>query len=114
MDSFTVEPFTEYIFLGGDPYTEERTALHVQIFAAVSQALFDLKVYYRNLEPTVTPMPYRLFPNPTYLGNRPLRKLTFTSRFLYEGRLLDDYARSLFRANYGEGEMEEEVLVKVL
>ena len=112
VDSFTVEPFTEYICLGGDPYTEERTALHAQIFAAVSQALFDLKVYYRNLEPTVTPMPYRLFPNPTYLSNKPSQKLTFTSRFHYEGRLSDDYARSLFRANYGEGEMEEEVLVK--
>ena len=111
VDSFTVEPFTEYIFLGGDPYTEERTALHAQIFAAASQALFDLKIYYGNLEPKVTPAPYRLFPNPTYLSNKPSQKLTFTSRFHYEGRLSDDYARSLFRANYGEGEPEE-VLVK--
>ena len=111
MDTFTVEPFTEYIFLGGDPYTEKRTALHARIFAAVSQALFDLKIYYKNLEPQDTPAPYRLFPNPTYFGNQPLQKLTFTSRFHYKGRLSDDYSRSLFRANYGEGEPEE-VLVK--
>ena len=113
MDMFTVEPFTEYIFLGEDPCTEERTALHARMFAAVSQALLDLKIYYRNLEPQDTPVLYRLFPNPTYFGDQPLQKLTFTSRFHYEGRLSDDYSRSLFRANYSEGEEEpEEVLVK--
>jgi hypothetical protein len=111
VDAFTVEPFTEYIFLGGDPYTEERTLHHARIFAAVSQALLDLKQFYRKLKPNVTPALYRLFPNPSYIAGKTPQRLDFTSRFDYKGRRSDDYQRSLFRATYGDREPEE-VLVK--
>jgi hypothetical protein len=114
VEVFTVESFTEYIFLGGDPYTEERTAHHARIFAAVSQALLDLKEFYRKLKPKATPVLCRLFPSPTYIADKKPQKLIFTSRLdcKLEGRQSNDYRRTLFRATYGEGKSEEQVLVK--
>lgn len=111
VDAFTIEAFTEHIFLGGDHNTEERIAHHARIFAAVSQALFSLKRYYRNLEPKAAPSPYRLFPSPEYFPNKKPQKLIFTARFDYPGRQSGDFTRSIFRGTYGDGE-QVEVIIK--
>ncbi|KAH9059724.1 hypothetical protein EDB87DRAFT_1778782 [Lactarius vividus] len=67
VDVFTVESFAGYIYLGGNPYTEE-SILHV---ARLKR----------------TPQLCRLFPSPTYFAEKmPQAKLTFSSRFEPEGR----------------------------
>ena len=115
MDVFAVEPFTDYIYLGGMPYAQERIIHHSRIFAAVAQAFLSLKRFYQDLARRDTPEPSRLFPRPTYLASKELQNnLTFSSRFQYDGRSSSDYQRSLFRATYrpkDEG-VEKEVLVK--
>ncbi|KAH9162832.1 hypothetical protein EDB89DRAFT_2234529 [Lactarius sanguifluus] len=108
-DVFTFESFTSYLYLGGQPYTQESIIGTARIFAAVAQAFLSLKRFYQDLELKDSPHLYRLFPSPTYLADKiPQSKLTFSSRFEYEGRMSDDYLRSLFRATYGD----REVLVK--
>ncbi|KAH8977312.1 hypothetical protein EDB92DRAFT_1918082 [Lactarius akahatsu] len=109
VDVFTFESFTSYLYLGGQPYTQESIIGTARIFSAVSQAFVGLKRFYQDLELKANPQLYRLFPSPTYLADKmPQSKLTFSSRFEYEGRKSDDYRRSLFRATYDD----REVLVK--
>lgn len=109
VDAFVYEPFTDYIFLGGKPFAQDRIVQLSQIFFVVSQAFLNLEQFYQDLTLKFTPDSSRLFPSPTYrAGTTPQEKLIFTSRFNYEGRGPGDYRRSLFRATYGN----EEVLVK--
>lgn len=109
VDAFTVESFTDYIYLGGNPFAQERIIQLARIFVVLSQALLSLKRFYQELKLKPTPDLPRLFPCPTYFSDRmPQTKLTFTARFNYEGRESDDYRRSLFRGTYGD----KEVLIK--
>ena len=109
VDAFVVESFTDYIYLGGTPFAQERIITTSRIFAAVSQAFKKLRQFYRHLKLKPTPDLCRLFPKPTYIVSRmPIEELKFAARFNYKGRRSSDYRRSLFRATYGG----EEVLVK--
>ncbi|KAH9027873.1 hypothetical protein EDB85DRAFT_2148231 [Lactarius pseudohatsudake] len=101
VDVFTVESFTGYIYLGGNPYAEESILHMARVFAAVSQAFLDLKRFYQDLKLGRTPQLCRLFPSPTYFADKmPQTKLTFSSRFEPEGRESSNYQQSLFRATY--------------
>ncbi|KAH9039480.1 hypothetical protein EDB83DRAFT_2228374 [Lactarius deliciosus] len=82
VDVFTVESFTGYIYLGGNPYAQESILHMARVFAAVSQAFLDLK----------------RFPRPQAAA---YSSLTFRSRFEPEGRESGNYQQSLFRAAYG-------------
>ncbi|KAH9027358.1 hypothetical protein EDB84DRAFT_311712 [Lactarius hengduanensis] len=102
VDVFTVESFTGYIYLGGNPYAQESILHMARVFAAVSQAFLDLKRFYQDLKLGRTPQLCRLFPSPTYFADKmPKTKLTFSSRFKPEGRESGNYQQSLFRATYG-------------
>ncbi|KAJ2977321.1 hypothetical protein NUW54_g11434 [Trametes sanguinea] len=48
-DAFIVQPFVDFIFLGGDPDAEERIERVAKIFVEVRRALEELKVWYQGL-----------------------------------------------------------------
>ncbi|KAH9942724.1 hypothetical protein B0H21DRAFT_823948 [Amylocystis lapponica] len=100
VDVFIVQPFTDYIYLGGDPFRMDRIMRVAKIFGAVSKAVMSLREYYQHLSLGSTPALNRLFPTPSYIDDRPDGELVFTARFDYKGRREDNYSRSLFRATY--------------
>jgi Lipopolysaccharide kinase (Kdo/WaaP) family len=104
VDAFVTESFTDFIYLGG---TKEKLVSLSRIFAAVARGIATLKKFYRDLKssPASGVPVHRLFPQPTYLPNkpRPSPTLVFSSRFEYEGWEEGNYRRSLFKATYDEG-----------
>ncbi|KAH9942731.1 hypothetical protein B0H21DRAFT_867599 [Amylocystis lapponica] len=100
VDVFIVQPFTDYIYLGGDSFRMDRIMRVAKIFGAVSKAVMSLREYYQHLSLGSTPVLNRLFPTPSYIDDRPDGELVFTARFDYKGRREDNYSRSLFRATY--------------
>ena len=100
-DVFSTEAFTDYIYLGGQPFANNRIKMLSRIFAAVADAVLTLKLYYRNLRLSQTPVLTRLFPNPTFSDSHTPDTLpVYTERFDYQGRQPDDFRRSLFLATY--------------
>ncbi|KDQ51943.1 hypothetical protein JAAARDRAFT_210749 [Jaapia argillacea MUCL 33604] len=102
VDVFIVQPFTDYIYLGGDPFMNERVTHVAKVFSAVSTAVRLLRQHYRDLSPNSIPNHDRLFPNPAYASDPPALPLKFLERFNYQGREVDDYRRYLFRAKFGD------------
>ncbi|KAL7277910.1 hypothetical protein ACG7TL_008860 [Trametes sanguinea] len=121
VDAFIVQPFTDYIFLGGDPDAEDRIEHVAQILAAVQTALEELKRWYKDVlsgggEPQGA---NHILPHPSYARDSDralLSTLQFLDRFQYPGcrrkrpgkSSVDDFQRSLFRARLNG----TEVLVK--
>ncbi|KAI8972422.1 hypothetical protein BD414DRAFT_218607 [Trametes punicea] len=120
-DVFIVQPFTDYIFLGGDPDAGERIERVAKIFVEVRRALDELRLWYQSLRvgggnPEV---PSHILPQPTYARESDralLSTLQFLDRFNYPGcrhrrpgrRSVGDFQRSLFHARLNGAE----VLVK--
>ena len=102
MEVFSVQNFTSYIYMGGDPFEEEQVYYVAKVFDAVARAVKALGRQYFFLKPESGPE-IRL-PSPTYLPNSPLpaneSSFKFRERFMYERRHLDSYRRSLFLAEY--------------
>ncbi|KAH9921084.1 hypothetical protein B0H21DRAFT_827183 [Amylocystis lapponica] len=94
VDQVVVQPFTEYIWLGGDPYYETWVVSVARIFHATASAVAGLQAYYRNLVPSTVPDPARLLPQPTFIDNAasPLFRLQ------YHGYLPTDSRKALFLA----------------
>ncbi|GBE89357.1 hypothetical protein SCP_1600180 [Sparassis crispa] len=100
VDIFIVQPFTDYIYLGGDPIMNERITHVAKLFSAVADAAMLLREHYRSLSPSTVPKHGPLLPSPAYGVKHPEGALEFVARFDYEGRKIDNYRRSLFRATF--------------
>jgi hypothetical protein len=98
-DIFVAEAFTDFIYLGG---TKERIITLSRIFAVVARAIATLKEYYHDLKLKPGPPDLnRLFSQPTYTSNNHPQEVTIIcKRFNYEGRVPDNYRRSLFQGMY--------------
>jgi hypothetical protein len=111
---FTVQNFTDYVYLSGDPYEAKRINYVAKIFYVVARAVRTLREQYHFLHPQAQREPHTLLPSPTFLPNSPLLgSLIFTNRVRFDRIKLDgersiDYRRSIFHAEY-EG---KPVLVK--
>ncbi|KDQ49490.1 hypothetical protein JAAARDRAFT_42919, partial [Jaapia argillacea MUCL 33604] len=108
VDGFISQQFTDYIYLGGDPFMNERIIHVAKVFDAVRNATGSLRDYYDHLLPSRMRNRERLLPSPTYCLHRPTLPLKFIERFHYQGRQTDNHRRSLFRGKFGD----EIVLVK--
>ena len=102
-DVFVVQPFTEYIYLGGDPEVDERVTQTAKRFLAFRKAIQDLRSYYRSLRLDDSgPVRAARLPHPTYaVSSEVIHTLRFVDRFRYQGLRSDDpdnYGRSLFSA----------------
>jgi hypothetical protein len=94
-----VQKFTDYIYLGGDPYAAKQINYIAKVFYAVAQAVRMLRSYYYYL--CLRDRFEDSMPSPTFLPNSPLvRFLNFNSRFNVDGRRSIDYYRTIFRAEY--------------
>ena len=103
----TVQPLTDYIWLGGNNFNDDRLIFASRLFAALKCAIKSLQEYYRGLSSnfphwipiTVTPNP---FPCITHFGS---------TNFTYSSRLANAYREKLiYRANL-EGD-QRSVVVK--
>ncbi|CDO77909.1 hypothetical protein BN946_scf184692.g7 [Trametes cinnabarina] len=116
-----VQPFTDYIFLGGDPGdVEDRLVYAAKVFVIFREGLAELKKWYEELPfyGVAVKVPQRVFPSPTYTAEAHrelLSSLKFLDRFDSEGSLHTASGRaavnlrqSLFLASL----KEREVLVK--
>ncbi|TBU21699.1 hypothetical protein BD311DRAFT_192508 [Dichomitus squalens] len=112
-DTFIVQPFTDYIYLGGDPDPDERIIHTARRFSAFREAIRELRSYFRGLHLDISgPLRAARLPCPTYtISSDALRNLRFIDRFRYEGFRSDDqdhFDRSLFSAKLND----KAVLVK--
>jgi len=99
VEVFTVQPFTNYIYLGGNPFAIKQVEYVARVFQAVARAVNSLRGYYFHLR--VRDQPKFHSPSPTYLPNSPpVEDLEFEHRVLFGGE--PDYGRSLFHAKYGD------------
>ncbi|CDO71505.1 hypothetical protein BN946_scf184910.g4 [Trametes cinnabarina] len=116
-----VQPFTDYIFLGGDPGdVEDRLVYAAKVFAIFREGLAELRDWYEKLHfhGDAIKVSERIFPSPTYAADAQselLKTLRFVDRFDYggspptaSGRAGVDLRRSLFLASLNN----HEVLVK--
>jgi hypothetical protein len=102
VEVFSVQNFTDYIYMGGDPFGTEQVYYVAKVFDAVARAVKALGRDYFFLDPESRPE-FRS-PSLTYLPNSPFPAIgssfKFKERFMYERRLRDSYRRSLFLAEY--------------
>ena len=88
LDKVIYQAFTEYMWLGGDPYLDENIMRTARIFSAAAKAVRKLHAYYDDLELSDTPVPSRLFPRPTFgPEDQPDFQLTFTEKLCFESRV---------------------------
>ena len=100
VEVFTVQTFTDYIYLGGNPFEMEHIKYFAKVFEAVARAVNSLRLYYYNL--CVQKHPKFRPPSPTYPSSSPLRlcgALEFKVRIFLEEK--PNYQGSLFIAEYG-------------
>jgi len=99
VEVFTVQPFTNYIYLGGNPFAIKQVEYVARVFQAVARVVNSLRGYYFHLR--VRGQPKFCSPSPTYPPNSPsVEDLEFENRVL-SGRKTD-YSRLLFHANFGD------------
>lgn len=99
MEVFAVQAFTNYIYLGGDPFESEKVRHVAKVFDALARAVKALQHEYFFLLPQNETNFFS--PSPTYLPTSTFSgALKFKGRFMYEGRHHDDYRQSLFLADY--------------
>ena len=100
VEIFTVQTFTDYIYLGWNPFEIEQIKYVAKVFEAVARAVKSLRLYYYNL--CVQKHPKFRPPSPTYPSSSPLRlrgALEFKARIFLEEK--PNYHGSLFVAEYG-------------
>jgi hypothetical protein len=100
VEVFTVQTFTGYIYLGGNPVEMKQIKYVAKVFEAVARAVMSLRSYYYNL--CVQKHPKFRPPSPTYPSNLRLRlrgSLDFKTRVFSEQK--PNYHGSLFVAEYG-------------
>jgi hypothetical protein len=111
LDKVIHRGFTEYMWLGGNPYLDENIMRIARIFNAAAKAVRKLHAYYDNLELSDTPVPSRLFPRPTFgPEDQPDFQLTFTEKLCFESRV----PRLLFGAEITEKGEANHVTKKVV
>jgi hypothetical protein len=99
LDKVIYQAFTEYIWLGSDPYLDENVMRIARVFNATAKAIRNLHMYYDGLELCDTPVPSRLFPRPTFRPeDQPDFQLTFTEKLCPESEI----PRLLFGADMTE------------
>lgn len=65
LDKAVIQPLTDYIWLGGDVYDDNRLVLTARLFAALKAAASTLQSYYQILGPTLlNDVPENLSPDP--------------------------------------------------
>ena len=96
----TVQTFTGYVYLNGNPFEMERINYVGKVFKAVAREVKCLRVYYYDLcaqkDPKFRP------PSPTFSSNSPLRLpgiLESKSRLFFYQK--PNFHGSLFIAEYG-------------
>ena len=110
LDKVVYQAFTEYMWLGGDPYLDENIMRIARIFCAAAKAVRNLHAYYDGLELCDTPVPSRLFPRPTFRPeDQPDFQLTFTEKLCKSGD-----SRLLFGAQITEKGEANHVSKKVI
>jgi hypothetical protein len=93
VDKVIVQPFTDYIWLGGDPFYTDRVKVVANIFHWLSHALDALRTFYDRFEPSEVPLLHRLLPYSTsYVVDDTTYKME------YIGRLCSDSKRAIFEA----------------
>jgi hypothetical protein len=113
LDTAICQAFTEYIWLGGNPYLDENVMRIARMFDAAAKAIRNLNAYYDGFELSDAPVPSRLFPRPTFRpGDQPDFQLTFTEKLCPKSEI----SRLLFGAEITEqGEatlLSKKVVVK--
>ena len=100
VEVFTVQTFTGYIYLGGNPVEMEQIKYVAKVFEAIARAVKSLRSYYYNL--CVQKHSKFRPPSPTYHSNSRLRlrgSLDFKTRVFFEQK--PNYHGSLFVAEHG-------------
>lgn len=111
LDKVIYQGFTEYMWLGGDPYLDKNIMHIARIFSAVAKAVRKLHAYYDDLKLSDTPVPSRLFPCPTFgLEDQLHFQLTFTEKLCFESKV----PRLLFGAEITEKSEDNHVSKKVI
>jgi hypothetical protein len=64
LDKVIYRAFTEYVWLGRNPYLDENVMRIARIINAAAKAIRNLHEYYDGLELCGAPVPSRLFPHP--------------------------------------------------
>ncbi len=102
-----MQPFTDYIYLGADPYDEGRIPYAAKILQAVREALDELRGWYKSLRrPNSDPdaPPTHLLPHPTCaLDGAVPCGLHFADRFDYPWRCTEGEGANASRALFTRG-----------
>jgi hypothetical protein len=111
LDKVIYQAFTEYMWLGGNPYLDKNMMRIARIFSAAAKAVRKLHAYYDYLELSDTPVPSRLFPQPTFRPeDQPDFQLTFIEKLCFESKV----PRLLFSAEIIEKGEANHVSKKVI
>jgi hypothetical protein len=105
VEVFSVQNFTGYIYMGGDPFEMEDVYYVAKVFDAVARAVKLVKALGRQyFFPDPDSRPEFRLPSPTCLMNSPFpangSSFKFREPFMYESRHRNSYRRSLFLAEY--------------
>ncbi|TBU37893.1 hypothetical protein BD309DRAFT_994806 [Dichomitus squalens] len=102
-DTFVVQPFTDYIYLGGDPNPDARIVHTARRFLAFREAIREARSYFRGLHQDI-PGPPRAarLPCPTYTtSSDAIRNLHHVDRSLFSAELNDEAVLVKFCTRYG-------------
>jgi hypothetical protein len=97
LDKAVIQPLTEFTWLGGNFYDDDRLVATAKLFSALKASISSLKLYYRGLAPSLpTAPPLNGFPFITeYRSNK----------FTYMGHLDEDRPESLsYKARLDDGQ----------
>src|SRR5258708_12663564 len=64
LDKVIYQAFTEYMWLGGNPYLDENVMHIARIFSAAAKPVRKLHLYYDDFALSAIPLPSPLFPPP--------------------------------------------------
>ncbi|KAL5514056.1 hypothetical protein ACEPAG_2817 [Sanghuangporus baumii] len=104
IDAPVLQPFTDYVFLGGEPEYEDRLLKVARIFHASRKALADLEHFYEKVDYSEELKPEALLPKPTPINeNVSLPDIRFIDRLFK-----NDMARPIYLANMAR----QDVIVK--
>ena len=91
VDKAIIQPLTDYIWLGGDPYDSARQVFVARLFTALRSAIKSLGKYYQVLELGLPCSNVKPFPFITEYG-------ADKTKFTYSSRLGENKYRLLYRA----------------
>ncbi|KAF8340673.1 uncharacterized protein EI90DRAFT_2906735 [Cantharellus anzutake] len=103
-----VQPLTDYVWLGGDPFDEGRLRFAARLFVALRSAINDLRAYYKQLESQLSSPPsLTLYPDAL-----PFAQQYGPQTFTYRSRMACNYPYKLLYLAELDGPQPRLVVVK--